>query len=107
MSVDVWLIVFGTIVAGQTDYRDRLADASRNGYSMDGSLPGGFGDESTVFQKRSRGEIVYEILWRDRNCVVIFYMAAATPPPPEFSMTSAITIATAQEKPIAANLASY
>ncbi|HZQ49619.1 MAG TPA: trypsin-like peptidase domain-containing protein [Candidatus Dormibacteraeota bacterium] len=106
MTVDIYLVVFATISAAPPEIPSRLADAKRNGYSTVGPLTG-LGDEGTVLKKATKDEVIYELIWRDRNCVVLMYMSAAPPPPPGFSLSAAMNIAAAQEKPIASNLGSY
>jgi hypothetical protein len=106
MTVDIDLVVFATLDAAPPEIPSDLANATRNGFSPDGSLTG-FGDEGMVLQKSTQGVVIYELLWRDRNCVVILYLSAAKPPPPQFSLAAAIGLATAQERPIGASLGSY
>ncbi|HET7465575.1 MAG TPA: serine protease [Candidatus Dormibacteraeota bacterium] len=106
LTVDIYLDVGATVAIAMSNYKRSLGDAPKQGFSTMGSLSV-LGDESTTFQSAPKGTIVYEIVWRDRNCEVVLYAAAAKPVPPGFSMEFAVGLALAQEAPIGANLAGY
>ena len=106
LTVDIYLDVAPTVATAKDGYKFHLGDAPKHGFSPVGSISV-LGDEGTSLQSAPKGTIVYEIIWRDRNCEVILYTAAAKPIPPGFSMEFAIGLAIAQEAPIGANLADY
>lgn len=106
LTVDIYLDVRTDVLTAKDDYKRRLGDAAKQGFSTMGSISV-LGDEATTLQSSPNGTIVYEIVWRDRNCGVVLYAAAAKPAPPGFSLAFALGLATAQEAPIGANLAGY
>ncbi len=105
-TVDVYLAVETSGSKAETSYQSYLTEAAKNGFTNP-IAASGLGDESTTFQHSAHDQVAYEVVWRDRNCVVVMYLASGIPPYPDVSKPMLLGLAVQQESALGANLADY
>jgi len=105
-SVDIYLNVEPSDSKAETSYQTYVTEAAKNGFTNP-IAASALGDESTTFQHSARDQVAYEVVWRDRNCIVVMYLAAAIPPYPDVSKPMLLGLAVQQESTLSANLANY
>ena len=104
-AVDIYMLATSLGMA-ESNYQTYVATAGQRGYTSLGALTG-LGDEASGFQYDVSARPIYELVWRDRNCVVVLYLAGGMPPPPDVSMDTAVSLAKLQEAPIEQNLTDW
>jgi len=103
-AIDSYVDVMASEAQAQSSYKSYVVDAGKGGFTVVDAPT--LGDEATLLQSTSGGQLFYEIAWRDRNVVTLLYWGAALP---NYEISSANTVALAgqEETLIEADLASY
>lgn len=105
-AMDIYINVTTDESSAKTQYPFHLETASKRGYTGVGAVSG-LGDESTAFERIVADQVTYQVVFRDRNVVVIMYLGSGMPPRPDISMAALRGMATAQARSIGADLAGY
>lgn len=104
--IDIYMNVTTDESRAKSQYPFHLETASQRGYTSLGAVSG-LGDESTAFQRIVADQVTYQVVFRDRNVVVIMYLGSGVPPRPDISMAVLRGLATEQARSTGADLADY
>jgi len=106
-SVEIYLDVPSNESAADAEYKSQVSYSQSTGHMSNAGSDNTLGDEETMLQSVTPNQVVYEIVWRDRNVEVTVYLASGIPPAPDITLQDALYAATQAEAPIGATLVNY